>query len=180
MRKGENRLRNNRLPTSPEPAQLGSQQPRRVPSEPRFPRRSRRSTGLPPGQRLAAASRSPVPAVPPPPHPAGRPYLHGAAQEGARVGRQLLHVEVHDVHLAAAAAGAESAPRRRRSRPGPALWGAAGGRARARRRRRLGAAVASGAGPGSAAQGTTASAAPGRGGAGRDRAGGASRLWGRP
>lgn len=37
------------------------------------------------------------PARPQPP-PSPPLYLHGPAEEGARVGRQLLHVEIHDVH----------------------------------------------------------------------------------
>lgn len=34
----------------------------------------------------------------PPPLPPTPRYLHCTTEEGARVGRQLLHVEVHDVH----------------------------------------------------------------------------------
>lgn len=58
--------------------------------------------------------------------------LHGAAEEGASVGRQLLHVEVHDVHVGrepGAAAGGpsgEAAARWRRGQTWSAEKGGAG------------------------------------------------------
>lgn len=44
------------------------------------------------GHSLALSGPFPTPAPAPP------RYLHCTTEEGARVGRQLLHVEVHDVH----------------------------------------------------------------------------------
>lgn len=64
---------------------------------------------------LASSSPSASPAPPPRPQPSP-PYLHGPTEEGARVGRQLLHVEIHDVH----------AGRRRRDRAAGWASGEAG------------------------------------------------------
>lgn len=91
-----------------------------------------------PASRPGRRRRSPLgPPAPPPRSQPSPPYLHGPAEEGARVGRQLLHVEIHDVHAgrrrrrdraAGWASGEAGAPRRRRRG-----WGAGrrrGGRGR--------------------------------------------------
>lgn len=105
--------------------------------------------------------------------PRERPYLHGAAEKSARVGRQLLHVKVHDVHLRRGREGADSArtPAAAAAAPARPCADPPGGGAGARRSHRLAAAAASGAGPGSAAEVTAAVASRRReGGAGPLRA----------
>lgn len=73
------------------------------------------------GRVVGVALPSASPAPPPRPQPSP-PYLHGPAEEGARVGRQLLHVEIHDVH---------AGRRRRRDRAAGWASGEAGGAAAA-------------------------------------------------
>lgn len=62
------------------------------------PRQARRAVGEA-GCRGRGCLGRPLPVPPGRRHPFFPPrYLHCTTEEGARVGRQLLHVEVHDVH----------------------------------------------------------------------------------
>lgn len=113
--------------------------------------------------------------------PRERPYLHGAAEKSARVGCQLLHVKVHDIHLRWGREGADSArtPAAAAAASARPCGDPPGGGAEARRSHRLAAAAASGAGPGSAAE-VTAAIVSRRRGRGRAAARGASRRGGAP
>lgn len=103
--------RRSRAWLSPDPGARGGPGPSRPPGRSPAPRREPRARpgsgggpAVPPAASTPAAA-SPAGAGPAEPRPgeapagAGGPYLHGAAQEGARVSRQLLHIEIHDVHL---------------------------------------------------------------------------------
>lgn len=53
--------------------------------------------------------------------------LHGTTEEGARVGRQLFHVEVHDIHLGRQPSGAADGPSGEAAAPGRSGGGRRGG-----------------------------------------------------
>lgn len=76
---------------------------------------------LGPGARLPFLGSRRATALSPP------RYLHGTTEEGARVGRQLFHVEVHDVHLGRQPSGAADGPSGEAAAPGRSGGGRRGG-----------------------------------------------------